>query len=409
MTRSAINVTRLTGRLGRRPQNLDGIIGIVTNGVATANLDLGTVYVLNSLADLEALLVTPAYDTTNKVLVHHHVLRIYARNPSAEVHLMVLAKTVTMTQMCDKANNNAKKLSKDSNGRVKLIGIIRNPASDYVSVLDDGLDADVWAAIPKAQELKAEEAAAGRELSFFLEGREYNGSAASAGDLRAQSSPGVSVVIAADNDISLLESEYETYAAVGDVIGLASKAAVSQNIGELTGEFNLEDRARGFFLNPGLSNGELIKNTTDATLTTLDTKGYIFAETPASFSGVYINDTHVCDVISSDYFSIEANRTIDKMIRLVRIALLPRVKNRFLVDEETGALEATTKASLEDTANQALEVMVTDGDLSGGVETFIPDVNLLGGDPIEIEITAIPVAIGRQIVVRVGFNNPFNQ
>ena len=408
MARSRINVSRLVGRLGRVPASLDGVIGVVTNGVATANLDLGDVYVLNSLADLEALLVTPAYDSTNTVLVHHHIERIYGRNPNAEVHLMVLAKTVTMAQMCDKANDYAAKISKDSNGRVKLIGAIRNPASDYTSTTADGLDADVWAAIAKAQELAEDEASKGREISMFLEGREYNGTAANAGDLRAEASPAVSVIIAQDNDVAALETEYETYAAVGDVLGMVSKAAVSQNAGELIPDFNLQNRARGWFLNPGLSNFELIKDTSDSTLNVLDTKGYIYAETPANFTGVFINDTHVCDALASDYFSIEANRTIDKMKRLARVALLPRVKGRLLVDEETGDLDDSVKANLEDTAVDALSVMLRDGDLSGGIDAFIPPTNVLAGDAIEVELTAVPVAIGRTITVKVGFSNPAN-
>jgi hypothetical protein len=260
----------------------------------------------------------------------------------------------------------------------------------------------------KAQELAEDEASKGREISMFLEGREYNGTAANAGDLRAEASPAVSVIIAQDNDVAALETEYETYAAVGDVLGMVSKAAVSQNAGELIPDFNLQNRARGWFLNPGLSNFELIKDTSDSTLNVLDTKGYIYAETPANFTGVFINDTHVCDALASDYFSIEANRTIDKMKRLARVALLPRVKGRLLVDEETGDLDDSVKANLEDTAVDALSVMLRDGDLSGGIDAFIPPTNVLAGDAIEVELTAVPVAIGRTITVKVGFSNPAN-
>ncbi|MCO5253362.1 MAG: DUF2586 family protein [Bacteroidetes bacterium] len=408
MTRSKVTVTRMQGRLGRRAANTDGVIGLVMGGVAVSGgVQLGEVNVLHSLADLEALLVTAAYDSTNKTLVYHHIERLYGRNSQAEIHLMLVARTVTMAQMCDKANDYAAKISKDSNGRVKLIGAILNPTDEYTPALSGGLDADVIAAIAKAQELATEEALRGREISFVLEGREYNGTAGAADDLRTKNAPNVSVVIAADNDVSEAEAEYETYAAVGDFLGMLSKAAVSQNCGELTEAFNLQNVARGWFINPGLSNGGLLTTQTDGTLDTLDTKGFIFAETPASFAGVFFSDTHTCVAIENDYFSIEANRTIDKMKRLARVALLPRVKSRFLVDEETGELDETAKANLEDTAVGAISVMVTDGDLSGGVDAYIPPTNLLGGDPIVIEITAVPVAIGREIKVNVGFNNPF--
>jgi hypothetical protein len=409
MARSKVDVSRLDGRLGRQAANTDGVAGFVTNGVAVSGkLVLGTTYILRSLADLEALGVDAAYDDTNSTLIHHHVSRWYARNPSAEIHLMVLAKTVTLAQMLDVENAYAAKISKDSKGRVKLIGVARNPADDYTATLDGGLDADVLAAITKAQALKVFEDGKGREISIVIEGREYNGTVGSADDLRLLASPGVSVVIAADNDISKLKAIYDHYAAVGDFMGMLTKAAVSQNPGELTTEFNLQDPARGFFVNPGLSSGSKLSTYSDADLDTLDEKGFIFAETPDSFTGVYFNDTHTCTALNSDYAYLENNRTIDKMKRIARVAVLPRVKGKFLVDEGNGDLDPNVRANLEDTVVEALDVMRTDGDLSGGIDAYIPPVNLLGGDPIEIEITAIPVAIGRQIKVSVGFTNPFN-
>jgi hypothetical protein len=409
MARSKVEVTRLQGRLGRVAPNTDGVAGFVTNGVAvTDKLVLGTVYILKSLADLEALGVTAAYDDTNNTLIHHHVSRWYARNPQAEIHIMVLAKTVTLTQMLDVENAYAAKISKDSKGRVKLIAAARNPADDYTATLDDGLDADVLTAIPKAQALKAFEDGKGREVSFVIEGREYNGTVGSAADLRTLNAPGVSVVIAADNDISKLKAIYDHYAAVGDFMGMLTKASVSQNAGELVAEFNLQDTARGFFLNPGLSSGTKLSTYSDADLDTLDEKGFIFAETPDSFDGVYFNDMHTCVALTSDYAFVENNRTIDKMKRLARVAVLPRVKSKFDVDADTGFIDPNVKANLEDTVIDALDVMRTDGDLSGGIDAYIPDINLLGGDPIEIEITAVPVAIGREIKVSVGFTNPFN-
>ena len=41
----------------------------------------------------------------------------------------------------------------------------------------------------------------------------------------------VSVVIVADNDISILKPEYTGHAAIGTVLGCISKAAVNENIG----------------------------------------------------------------------------------------------------------------------------------------------------------------------------------
>src|SRR5690606_33487094 len=113
----------------------------------------------------------------------------------------------------------------------------------------------------------------------ILEGRSFNGTASAAGDLRALGDyPGVSVVIAADNDVSTAETEYAGYAAVGDFMGMLTKAAISQHPGEVIEDFNLVNQARGWFINPGLSSASLLSSYADDDLTTLDEKGYIFAD-----------------------------------------------------------------------------------------------------------------------------------
>lgn len=409
MTRAKVTMTRLNGRLGRKATNLDGVIGIITTGVATGSLTLGVIYPLTGIKDLEDLGVTAAYDTTNTTLIHHHISRLFFRNPSAEVHLMVLAQSVTLANMVDIANvNNAKKLLKDKNGRIKLLGVIRNPAAAYTPTLTTGLDADVITAVEKAKALVDEEAAEFRFVHVVVEGRSFNGTAGSALDLRTKTAPGVSVVIGADKDISAGNVLFNGYAAVGDFLGILSKCAVSQNPGEVIDEFNVYDQANGYFTNVALSSNLALESYSDASLTTLDTKGYIFFDRIAGLSGAWANDSHTCEVISSDYAYIENNRTINKMIELARFAILPKVKARLTVDDTTGVLVDGERSNLEDICEHALEAMKTDGDLSGGIQAYInPDINLLGGDTLDVELTAIPKAIGRAITVYVGFNNPF--
>jgi hypothetical protein len=409
MAKNKVRTRRLSGGLGRKGENIDGVCAIITNGIAVASTFLlGTAYKLRSIEDLEALGVNAAYDTTNKTLIHHHIDRLFARNPSAEIHLMALAQTVTLANMLDIANvNNAKKLLKDQNGRIKLLGVIRNPAADYTPTLTTGLDAEVLAAIPKAQQLVDQEAAEFRYCSIVIEGRSYNGTAANAADLRALDAEGVSVVIAADSTISGSDARYAGYAAVGDFLGMLSKAAVSQDCGEMIEEFNLVDAGNDFYTNVGLSSNAKIETMAEASLTTLDEKGYIFAERAAGLPGAWFNDTHTCTLLTSDYAYIENNRTIDKIINLARIALLPAVKSRLKADETTGLLSDASRGNLEDIAKDSIESMKTDGDISGGIDAWIdPNTDVLAGEDIEVELTTIPIPIGRKISLAVGFKNP---
>lgn len=415
MARSRINSTRLQGGLGRRLPNTDGVTGFIMNAIAVVGgLQLGTIYELNSIKDLEALLINPAYDTTNKVLVYHHIERFFGRNPDGKCFLLCVAQTVTMEDMVDVAIvTNAKKLLKDKNGEIRILAVIRNPAALYAPTLSGGLDEDVLNARAKAQALIDEEAEEFRYLdSIILEGRSFNGTTASATDLRATVDyPGVSIVIMADNDISTAETEYAGYAAVGDFVGMLTKASLSQHPGEAIEAFNLLDVARGWFVNVGLSSAALLSTYTNGDFDTLDEKGYIYADIIPNLTGFWIQDTHTNCSIDSDYAFIENNRVINKMIRLANAALIRKAKARFAVDAQSGQLAAAVISGLEDMVVEAIRPMETDGDLSpDGSDAYLdPNVDVLAGETIDIELTAIPVVIGRAISLSVGFSNPFNR
>jgi hypothetical protein len=323
---------------------------------------------------------------------------------------MLLAQSVTMANMVDIANvNNAKKLLKDANGAIKNLFVFRCPPTGYTVTNNGGLNAEVIAAIPKAQELVDQEFSEYRYCNIVVEGRNFNGSAGDATNLRSLAAPNVAVVIAADLDVSAINALHNGYAAIGDVAGLVSLAAVSQNIGEKVAEFNLENKAQGWFEKVGISSNLTISSYAANALDTLNTKGYIFADFVPGLPGVYLNDSHMAVVASSDYAYLENNRTINKAIELARTALLPKVNSRLFVDPVTGFLATAEVAGLEELARVSLLPMQTDGDISGGIDAYInPEQDLLSTSELEVELTFIPRAIARAITLKIGFTNPFN-
>lgn len=410
MPRPNVTIIKRNGALGRRNPTQDAIGALVTTGVLVAGkLALGTVYPLQSVRDAQALGVDAAYDLANSVLVFHPIDRFFKRNPDGTLYLLVAAQTNTLTDLVDSTKEFAKKLLREQKGLVKFIGVTRNPAALYVPVLATGLDADVIAAVAKAQALYTEEFALFRYASIIIEGRSFNGTAAAAKDLRTLASSNVSVVIAADPAISALPGFAAGYAAVGDVLGMISKAAVSQNIGEFTQEFNLSDAGRNMFITAGLSSALNINSYGDTDLDSLNDKGYIFPTAVAGLDGFFLNDSHTASaLLNNDYAYLENNRTIEKAIFLARQALLPKVKSRVKVDPATGQLQDEDRKSLEATGIKALEGMETDGDISGGIDCFVdPLQDVLGTSKIVVEISFTPVSIARQITVSIGFVNPF--
>lgn len=409
MGRPNVIIIKTNGNLGRRNPNTDAVFGMVMSAPAVGSTMLnGVVYPLASINDAIALGITAAYDTTNHILAYHHINRFFIRNKNATLHIITAPQTATLAAMTDIAGVYAPVLLRSMKGAVKYVGVARNPVTTYAATLAGGLDGDVLTAVDNAQAVYDSEFAQFRYAGFLIEGRSFNGTASAATDLRTLENPNVSVVIAADPAISAGHAIYHGYAALGDTLGLISLAAVSQDAGELTPAFNLQNKGLGLFLTAGLSSNLDINSYADADLDMLNDKGYIFPDVTAGVDGYYLSDSHTCSAIAdNDYAYIENNRTIEKMIFLARTAILPLVKSRLRVDPSTGLLLPQVCKSIETTGKRSLGGMVTDGDLSGGVDAYVdPNQNVLATSQLLIQISGIPVSIGRKITISIGFSNP---
>lgn len=415
--RPKLIVQKLNGGLGRRNPSADMITGSVMNAVATSEMVLGNIYTLKNIQEVETLGITKDYDQTHKVLVYERLRRFFIHNPSITVHFMPVAQGVTLTQMVDKDNNYLARLLREKAGEIVQVSVALNPKEDYTPVIETGLDKDSIDAIYKAQALSNTEWTKDRYTEIYIEGRSFSGTSEAALNLRTLLSecPDISVVIGADFEVSGRGDLYKGYAAVEDFAAMVSKAAVSQNAGEQINDFNMTHVDEKIFIVPGLSSGTRLGNYSDTDLDTLDSKGYIFFAPVfglgrvSSTSGIFINDTHTCDKITSDYAYTENNRTIKKAIKLAKTALTPKVKGRLYVDENTGFMAVETVKDLETTTKVSLDPMVAAGDISGGVDAYInPEQNVLASSEFEVYLTFIPVAIGRRITLKVGFRNPLN-
>lgn len=415
MSRPRLTVQKLNGNLGRRAPSDDMITGAVINAVAIEDkLELNQIYTFLNIGEVEALGLNREYDQINDVLVYERLKRLFDRNPSITLHCMFVDQTVSLAQMADKENNYLSKLLKNKHGQIVQAFICRNPDltdENYEVTIESGLDADSIAAMYKLQELADSEFLKDRYCDFFVEGRSFSGTASALLNLRELSNecPDVSVVLFADNDVSRRSDSYAGYAAVEDFVGMLSLAAVSQHPGEPIAQFNLEDSANGYFLNPGLSSGAHIDTYSDEALDLINDKGYIIAGYEQT-SGVYITDTPTASSLEgNDYAYVENNRTIKKAIKLTRIKILPRVKSRIYVDPDTGQIAPEDAKSIETDAKEALRPMLASGDISGGIDAYVdPQQNILSTSELILLVTFVPVAIGRKITLKIGFRNPLN-
>jgi len=402
------------GSVGRRDSTLDMICGFLTNGVAVGTLALGATNQLKSIEDLEALGLLEAYDTTNNVKVHHHVKEFFRMNPSGTLWLMLVAQTVSMEDMVDVSNSQySLKLLNDAKGTIRTLGVGRCPAVGYTPTTTGGMDIDVFAAIPKAQELAAQEYVAHRPVYVVLEGRSFTGAATSATDLRTLNSPSVSVAILQDKVQAATHAINAGYAAIGTTLGVISKARVNASI-MATEAFDIQNVAREMYLlddandNVNLSSNLAVSSYSDTDLGTLKDKGYLFALTYTDYQGVYFCDSSSCNQLDSKFAYIEDSRVKNKVTRILYPEYIAKLGAVIEVDEETGFLEEDVVTAFEEIGENKLGEMRRDKEISGADVIIDPAQNLLVTSEMKIAFSVTRTGTLRNITGEIVFPNPFN-
>lgn len=404
------------GGLGRRNPSGDDCAAAIFNGPSPGSaplLQLGTTYLLKSPADAEVLGIDAAYDTANDVLVFHHISEFFRMNPNGSLWIMLVAQSVTLTQMADKANAYAYKLINDSHEvsgetPARRLGIFRCPATGYSPTTTDGMDADVFTAVAKAKELMtqldSEKAWLG---SIGIEGRAFTGTATNADSLRALEKGGVYVVIGQDGDIAAIDALHASYAALGTFLGTRSRAKVNESTA-WPEKFNLQDEGLTKFIDLRLSSNLSIGSYSVTDQTTLHDKGYIFAKRHRGLAGAYWSSNPSCDLESSDFAYITDREVMAKAARLVYAALLPKVESPVTVDAATGKLDPGFVTYLERLGQSALAEMESAVEVSGKDVYIDPNQNIISTGVLAVKFTIVPTGTARQIEAYIGFATSLN-
>lgn len=383
------------GRLGANTSGSnDAISGIVIGSKATPKLAVDTPAVVYNLRDVEQLGLTAEFDKANNVNVYRHISEFYRMaGEGTKLYLMLTAQATSITQVCDKK---LKKLLAFANGEVKQLAVAVN-MTGTVPLLN-GVPADVYNAIAKAQAVAEWAYEYHMPCQIFLEGYSYGGTASTSADLRAienVNATKVSVVIGQDYNYAKTKTgNAQKFADVGTVLGVCAKATVNQNIGE-NESFDLTNATVEAWLEPGLSshisNKEVLED-----LQTLEDKGFIFGVTYPGMAGVRLNNDHVCTPIiidtdnSMNEHTVSYGRVVDKAVRGLRTAYLPKIKTNWAVDEKTGKLSPGAIVSMEDIGDRVFEDMLSRGEITFG-KTFVDaDSDLLVAKVLNVRYKIVP-------------------
>ena len=390
------------------------VSGLIANAVAIAGqFDLDTLYKINSVKDAEDTLgIDAAYDTTNKVVLWHHIKEFYEEvglDSGVPLYIWGTSQATTMEQMVDVAGAIGKNFINGTEGEAFQIAIARNPDGAYVPAVVDGLLDEVLAALPKAQALVDWAFGKMYPTRIILEGRNFTPPVSGVQDLRAIAgveAPNVSIVVAQDYDYAEKDALFNNYAAVGTFLGSLAAADVHVNVGWVD-EFNLTDVAASRWENAALSNHVSVESYQDD-WELLDDKGYIFTQTYPRVSGYRWNGDHTCTPIQVD---VEGNmneayqrfgRTMDAVALSAFGALAGRVKSPQPVDPASGKLPTVVIADFKAVSEKRIDQDLS-ANLSGREVIVDKDSNLLPPDEtLNMAVKAVPYGSADTIKVKIG-------
>ena len=186
---------------------------------------------------------------------------------------------------------------------------------------------------------------------------------------------------------------------MGATLGNVSFAAVNESIA-FVAKFNV---VTGTGLDEvAFATTDLFRDISTNLKDTLNDFHYIFLRNIQGISGTFNSDSFTAITITSDFATIENNRTIDKAIRNIRTNVLPNLNSPLFVNKD-GTLSEDTISLFKNDAQKALVDMVADGELSAQSVSIDPTQDVLSTSKIVITVVLVPVGVAREIEINIGF------
>ena len=133
----------------------------------------------------------------------------------------------------------------------------------------------------------------------------------------------------------------------------------------------------------------------------LEAAGYTVAYTQPGLSGYYWVEGRLAVPAESDFAILPNRRVMDKAVTQVRRVLLPGVQE--VVDPADLELSVAHRLAK---AQAPLNAMRVAGEISSGTVTIPPGQDVLSTHRLIVEVRVVPMGYTREIVMRIGFENP---
>lgn len=382
----------MNGQLGTVGESADGLLAIICGAAAVlTTFALNTPYTITSMDDLADLGVTEA----NNEVLYKHVKEFYDEaGAGTKLVLYGVNPTTTMTNICDytkTAEGYARDLICKMNGQLRGIGVA-NVNTGVTTAGVNGLDPDVFTAVPKAQQLgewATDELYA--PLFFVLEGRNYDASK-TLKDLTELDANRVGILLGD----TVRNSKG---ACVGTALGRIASVPVQRNIGRVKD---------GSLAPTEMFIGAAKIDEISSTVAAIYDDGYLLPRKHVGRSGYYYADDRLACDPTDDYANLATRRVIDKAYRIAYDTLLDELLDELELTA-SGTLQVPVVKSWQQMVENAINRQMTaNGELSAtdgsGCQCYIDETqNVVSTSRIVCTIKVRPFGYARYIDVALGF------
>lgn len=409
-----VKIQFLNGQLGTVGESADGLMALICgvyipdpenaenienaenaeNNAEPLPMPLNSIYVIRSMDDLVALGVTS--DDERYAVLYKQCKEFYDEAGSGvKLILYPVDSKTTVTDICDytkTAEGYARDLITRQNGALRGIGIagVNTESGDDST---EGLDPDVFTALPNAQQL-AEWATTElyAPLFFAIAGDAYD----PLRELKDLSSEAYNRCLVVIGDTVKNSSN----AAMGTLLGRIASIPVQRNIGRVKDGalFPLE-----------MYVGAKKVEECSSEIAEIFDKRYIVPRKHVGRSGYYFADDQMACMPTDDYAHLANRRVIDKAYRIAYDTMLEELLDELELNEDGTLQHAVVKSWQQTLTNAINRQMTANGELSSDAEgngcvCYIDaKQNVVSTSRIVVTLKVRPHGYSRYIDVNLGF------
>lgn len=378
--------------LGQSVQTDDGVVGFLLQGVAAASLAVLTPKLITTLQAAVDLGIDEDYDTDNSVEVYSAIKEFYDEAKSgAKYYFMIVPQAVDVETMLDKTEANyAVKLLNFAQGKIRLLGIVRNPAGGYEpNTAANNIDLDIINALTTGQALAQEYYDKFMPFRIALPAHAYAGDAGALVDLKTFDKNKCGIVIGGTasgrNAVSLF-------------LGRLASVPVQRNAGRVkSGSLAITEVYIG--------TETYIEAQDDVEV--IHDKGFVTLRQHIGKAGYYFTDNPTATAATDDFDSFTNGRVDDKAAYITNQIFVNEILDEVAINATTGQIETAKAKYYQAIILDAINTAMTANNEISGVNVLVdPAQNVLATEKICVEIRVVPVGYAKEFLIKLGFNNP---